>query len=359
MKYFGFLSFGHYSNGGRHGITAAESLHQAINLAVAADEIGVNGAFFRVHHFAPQAAAPMPLLSAIASRTNTIEVGTGVIDMRYENPLYLAEEAAALDLIAGGRTALGVSRGAPEIANKGWESFGYHADERNGSDLARAHYERFLDAVSGTPMAEAAPLHEQYPTQLNPGTPLPVLPHSPGLRSRIWYGAGSNASAVQAARDGVNLLSSTLVFEHGDKPFGDIQAEQLRAYRQAWVEAGHDWTPRVSVSRSIFPLLSERDRRLYGLSASGDQVGHLDSGIATFGRTYAADPSTLIKQLSQDRALAEADTLLLTIPNQLGFEENWSIIRNFAEYVAPVLGWEPARPGVVPTGYDVDEAEAE
>jgi len=208
-------------------------------------------------------------------------------------------------------------------------------------------------------IAEAAPLHEQYPTQLNPGTPLPVLPHSPGLRSRIWYGAGSNASAVQAARDGVNLMSSTLVFEHGDKPFGDIQAEQLRAYRQAWVEAGHDWTPRVSVSRSIFPLLSERDRVLYGLSASGDQVGHLDSGIATFGRTYAADPSTLIKQLSQDRALAEADTLLLTIPNQLGFEENWSIIRNFADYVAPALGWEPARPGVVLTGYDIDEAVAE
>ena len=359
MKYFGFLSFGHYSNGGRHGITAAESLHQAIDLAVAADEIGVNGAFFRVHHFAPQAAAPMPLLSAIASRTKAIEVGTGVIDMRYENPLDLAEEAAAHDLIADGRTALGVSRGAPEIANKGWESFGYHSDERNGADLARAHYERFLEAIDGQPMAEAAPLHEQYPTQINPGTPLPILPHSPGLRSRIWYGAGSNASAIQAARDGVNLMSSTLLFEHGDKPFGDIQAEQLRAYRRAWAEAGHDAAPRVSVSRSIFPLLSERDRGLYGLSASGDQVGHLDSGIATFGRTYAADPSTLIKQLSQDRALAEADTLLLTIPNQLGFEENWSIIRNFAEYVAPALGWEPARPGILPTGYDIDEAVAE
>ena len=359
MKYVGFLSFGHYSNGPRQGITAAQSLHQAIDLAVAADEIGVNGAFFRVHHYAPQAAAPMPLLSAIAARTKAIEVGTGVIDMRYENPLYLAEEAAALDLIADGRTALGVSRGAAEIANKGWESFGYHSEERNGADLARAHYERFLEAIDGQPMAEAAPLHEQYPTHLNPGTPLPVLPRSPGLRSRIWYGAGSNASAVQAARDGVNLMSSTLVFEHGDKPFGDIQAEQLRAYRRAWAEAGHDWAPRVSVSRSIFPLLSERDAGLYGLSASGDQVGHLDSAVATFGRTYAADPDTLITQLSQDRALAEADTLLLTIPNQLGFDENWSIIRNFAEHVAPALGWEPARPGVLPTGYDIDEVVAD
>ena len=329
MKYFGFLSFGHYTNGPRHGITAAQSLHQAIDLAVAADEIGVNGAFFRVHHYAPQAAAPMPLLSAIAARTKAIEVGTGVIDMRYENPLYLAEEAAALDLIADGRTALGVSRGAPEIARRGWEAFGYRSEDPRGSDLARAHYERFLDAIDAVPMAEAAPLHEQYPTQMNPGTPLPVLPHSPGLRSRIWYGAGSNASAIQAARDGVNLMSSTLVFEHADKPFGDIQAEQLRAYRQAWAEAGHSWTPRVSVSRSIFPLLSERD------------------------------PDTLITQLSQDRALAEADTLLLTIPNQLGFEENWSIIRNFAEHVAPALGWEPARPGQVASGYLIGDAARE
>ena len=78
--------------------------------------------------------------------------------MRYENPLYLAEEAAALDLFADGRTALGVSRGAPEIAYKGWESFGYHSDERNGADLARAHYERFLEAIDGQPKAEAARL---------------------------------------------------------------------------------------------------------------------------------------------------------------------------------------------------------
>lgn len=345
MKYFGFLSFGHYSNGPRHGITAAQSLHQAIDLAVAADEIGVNGAFFRVHHYAPQAAAPMPLLSAIAARTKAIEVGTGVIDMRYENPLYLAEEAAALDLIADGRTALGVSRGAPEIARRGWEAFGYRSEDPRGSDLARAHYERFLDAVAAVPMAEAAPLHEQYPTQLTPGTPLPILPYSEGLRRRIWYGAGSNASAVQAARDGVNLMSSTLVLETGQGSFADLQAAQIAAYRRAWKEAGHSWTPRVSVSRSVFPLMSERDRRLYGLAASGDQVGELDQSPTTFGRAYAADPDALVRQLQQDAAVASADTLLLTIPNQLGVDANLSIIENFARCIAPELGWVPSTRG--------------
>lgn len=112
MQRFGTLSFGHYGPlGAGRELTARDNLHQAIDLAQAMDELGVNGTYFRVHHFAKQHSSPMPLMSAIAAKTEHIEVGTGVIDMRYENPLYLAEEAAALDLISDGRLALGVSRG--------------------------------------------------------------------------------------------------------------------------------------------------------------------------------------------------------------------------------------------------------
>src|SRR5690606_34239086 len=105
--------------------TATDALLQAIELAVAAEEIGIDGAYFRVHHFAKQFASPFPLLSAIASRTSRIEIGTGVIDMRYENPLYMAEEAAAADLISAGRLQLGISRGSPEPALHGPAWFGY------------------------------------------------------------------------------------------------------------------------------------------------------------------------------------------------------------------------------------------
>lgn len=108
--------------------------------------------------------------------------------MRYENPLHLAEEAAALDQIADGRVALGMSQGAPEIAQRGWEAFGYRAEDPRGADLARANFERFLAAIEGAPMAQAAPLGEQYPTSCAPGTPLRILPHSEGLRQRIWWG---------------------------------------------------------------------------------------------------------------------------------------------------------------------------
>src|SRR5678810_692239 len=129
MKKIGFLSFGHWSNHPAYKTrTAGDTLLQSIDLAVAAEEIGLDGAYFRVHHFARQLASPFPLLSAIGAKTSKIEIGTGVIDMRYENPLYMLETAAAADLLAAGRLQLGVSRGSPEPAWHGAEAFGYSVD---------------------------------------------------------------------------------------------------------------------------------------------------------------------------------------------------------------------------------------
>lgn len=355
MKAFGFLSFGHHAIGNQPGPSAGDTLKQALELAKAADEIGVNGAYFRVHHFAPQNASPMPLLGAIAGATKHIEVGTGVIDMRYENPLYLAEEAAALDLLSDGRVALGISRGSPEPAERGWEAFGYRAESPDGSDLARMKFEAFLNAIKGHGVATAASAEKQYPRMYKAGIPLPVFPQSPGLHRNIWWGAGSHASAEQAARDGVNLMSSTLVSEADGSSLGDIQAEQIHRYREEWKQSGHDWTPRVAVSRSVFPIVDDRSRGLFGLQAtSSDQIGSLGEGSpVTFGRTYAAEPDVLIEQLQADAAVQAADTLMLTIPNQMGVEVNLSILSNFAEHIAPSLGWISADKGPV-EGYSID-----
>lgn len=336
MKKFGFLSFGHHAPG-KEGVALRDQLELSQN----ADELGVNGAYFRVHHFAAQGAAPIPMLSAVAATTKHIEVGTGVIDFRYENPLHFAEEAAALDLIAEGRVALGISRGAPEAADKGWEAFGYTAEEENGSDLAYSKFYRMLEAIEGKPVARAADEGKQYPPGMyRPGQPLPIFPHSPGLRQRIWWGAGTNASAIQAAKDGVNLMSSTLVSEADGRTLGEVQLDQIRAFKDAWT---HDFTPRVSISRTIFPIVDEQSHQLFGAQGtSRDQIGSLGEGRnVTFGRTYAAEPDVLIEQLKADPALMEADTLMLTIPNQAGVEINTKILADFAEHVAPALGWEP------------------
>ncbi|HIW95894.1 MAG TPA: LLM class flavin-dependent oxidoreductase [Candidatus Corynebacterium gallistercoris] len=352
MKAFGFLSFGHYTLDpravGPHSPGAKEMLHQAIDLAVKADKIGVNGAYFRVHHFVPQAASPMPLLSAIAARTENIEVGTGVIDMRYENPLYLAEEAAQLDLIANNRIALGVSRGSPEPAHRGWEAFGYHGStDPRGEDIGREHFRIFLEAIRGEGMSTAASYDQQYPRMYREGAELPVLPHSPGLDRRVWWGAGSTKTAEWAAEQGVNLMSSTLLTEANGEAFADLQAGQLDTFREAFKKAGHGWTPRTSVSRSIFPILSEEDRLMFGMQSGSDQIGMIDGFKSTFGRTYADEPDKLIEQLKADAAVMSADTLMLTIPSQLGVEANLRILRNFAEHVVPALGWQPNHQGPV------------
>src|SRR6201997_5268821 len=130
VKKIGFLSFGHWSDApGSQVRSASDSLLQSIELAVAAEEIGADGAYFRVHHFAQQLSSPFPLLAAVGARTKRIEIGTGVIDMRYENPFYMVEDAGAADLISNGRLQLGISRGSPEQVIDGWRHFGYEPAE--------------------------------------------------------------------------------------------------------------------------------------------------------------------------------------------------------------------------------------
>ena len=338
MKHIGFLSFGHWTPSPQSQTrSAADALLQSIDLAVAAEELGADGAYFRVHHFARQLASPFPLLAAVGARTKRIEIGTAVIDMRYENPLYMAEDAGAADLIAGGRLQLGISRGSPEQVIDGFRYFGYAPPEgMTDADMARRHTEVFLQVLEGKGFAKPNP-RPMFP---NPPGLLRVEPFSEGLRERIWWGAGTNATAEWAAKLGMNLQSSTLKIDESGKPFHVQQAEQIRIFRAAWQEAGHARTPRVSVSRSIFALVSDQDRMYFGHDESQDQVGFLsETERAIFGRSYAAEPDALIEQLKGDEAIAEADTLLLTVPNQLGVDYNAHVIEAILKHVAPALGW--------------------
>ena len=339
MKKIGFLSFGHWSPSPQSQTrSAADALLQSIDLAVAAEQLGADGAYFRVHHFARQLASPFPLLAAVGARTQRIEIGTAVIDMRYENPLYMAEDAGAADLIAGGRLQLGISRGSPEQVIDGWRYFGYQpAEGQSDADMGRRHAEALLDVLRGEGFAKPNP----RPMFANPPGLLRVEPHAQGLRERIWWGAGSNATAAWAGKLGMNLQSSTLKDDETGDPFHVQQAAQIRAFRDAWSAAGHKRTPRVSVSRSIFALVDERDRAYFGRGGKEqDTIGFIDANTkAIFGRGYAAEPDALVKELAKDEAIAEADTLLLTVPNQLGVDYNAHVIESILTHVAPALGW--------------------
>jgi alkanesulfonate monooxygenase SsuD/methylene tetrahydromethanopterin reductase-like flavin-dependent oxidoreductase (luciferase family) len=258
--------------------------------------------------------------------------------MRYENPLYMIEDAGAADLIAGGRLQLGISRGSPEQVIDGWRYFGYEpADGESDADMGRRKGLEFLVKLRGVGFAQPNP----QPMFPNPPGLLRLEPHSEGLRDRIWWGAASNATAVWAAENAMNLQSSTLKYDESGKPFHVQQAEQIRSYREAWKKAGHQREPRVSVSRSVFPLVTDEDRYLFGQQTNRrDQIGFIESDKrAIFGRSYAAEPDQLIRELAGDEAIQKADTLLLTVPNTLGVDYNVHILSSILKYVAPGLGW--------------------
>lgn len=341
MKRIGFLSFGHYQAiPGSLVHTAQDALVQSIELAEAAEELGIDGAYVRVHHFANQLASPFPLLAAMGARTSTIELGTAVIDMRYENPLYMAEDAAAADLISahsghGGRLQLGISRGSPETALNGYEAFGYvPAEGSSDADDARTKAEIFRAAIAG------AGLVHPNPQMSRSSEPLAIQPQSPGLPDRIWWGSGTRATAKWTGEQGMNLMSSTLLTEDTGVPFDELQAEQIAIYREAYTAAGHTRVPRVSVSRSILPITTDDDRRYFGRERnSEDQVGYLDGGLARFGKSYVGEPDAIAEDLAKDAAVQAADTVLVTVPNQLGVEYNARLLGTIAEHVAKPLGW--------------------
>jgi alkanesulfonate monooxygenase SsuD/methylene tetrahydromethanopterin reductase-like flavin-dependent oxidoreductase (luciferase family) len=336
-KRIGFLSFGHWQPiPGSQVRTGRDALVQSVELAVAAEELGVDGAYVRVHHFARQLSSPFPLLTAMAMRTHRIELGTGVIDMRYENPLYMAEEAAAADLLSGERLQLGISRGSPETALRGSEAFGYVPPvEGSDAELAREKTALFLAAISGATVVDADP-------RMTGGASgrLAVQPQATGLRDRIWWGSGTRGTAVWTAEQGMNLMSSTLLSEDTGVPFDELQAEQIALYRAAWAEAGWGTEPRVSVSRSVMPITSDLDRQYFGSERGGDdQVGILDGVRARFGKSYVGEPDQLAEDLAKDAAVRDADTLLLTVPNMLGVDYNAHLLETVTRHVAPAIGW--------------------
>ncbi|MCB1342286.1 MAG: LLM class flavin-dependent oxidoreductase, partial [Pseudooceanicola sp.] len=227
--------------------------------------------------------------------------------------------------------------GSPEQVIDGWRYFGYApAEGEDGSDMARRHAEIFLSHLEGEGFAQPNP----SPMFPNPPGLLRLEPHSEGLRERIWWGSASNATAVWAGKMGMNLQSSTLKVDESGEPFHIQQAKQIAAFRAAWKEAGHTREPRVSVSRSIFALTSDMDRRYFGRGGKeSDQIGHIDNFRGIFGRGYADEPDRLIEQLKKDEAIAAADTLLLTVPNMLGVDYNAHVLESILTHVAPGLGW--------------------
>jgi Coenzyme F420-dependent N5,N10-methylene tetrahydromethanopterin reductase and related flavin-dependent oxidoreductases len=339
MKKIGFLSFGFWMQEGSMVKTAEQSYNESVDLAVEAEKLGVDGAWFRVHHFANQIGSPFPLLSAIGAKTSKIEIGTGIIDMRYENPQMMAENAGLTDILTKNRVQLGIGRGSPEQVLDGWKYFGYNYSEEAVKSIARERTLEFLELIQGKRFAKPNPM-PMFPQDSN--TLLRIEPYSPDLQHRIWWGAGSQETAIWAAQHGMNLESSTLVNYESNEPFHIQQANQLRAYKEAWKKCRHNFEPRSLVTRSIIPITNDLDRQLFSGSESEDSVGYLSyhKSPTIFGKAYASEPEQIVKDLKEDEAIQEADTILITIPNTLGIDYNVHLLESIMKDIAPDLGWK-------------------
>ena len=339
VKKIGFLSFGHWTPS-PHSQTrsASDALLQSIDLAVAAEELGADGAYFRVHHFARQLGSPFPLLAAVGAKTSRIEIGTAVIDMRYENPLYMAEDAGAADLIAGGRLQLGISRGSPEQVIDGWRYFGYApAEGQTDADMARRHAEVFLEVLRGAGLRQAQSAADvpepARPVARRAALGGPARAHLVGRRDQRHRRVGGQARHAPAKLD-AEIRRERQALPH---PAGRADP---RLPRRMGSGRPHAHAARLGQPQHLRPRRRPRPRLFRRRRQDEDHFGYIEpEKRAIFGRSYAAEPDVLIKQLAEDEAIAEADTLLLTVPNQLGVDYNAHVIEAILKHVAPALGW--------------------
>ena len=340
MKKIGFLSFGHWTPSPQSQTrSASDALLQSIDLAVAAEELGADGAYFRVHHFARQLGSPFPLLAAVGARTKRIEIGTAVIDMRYENPLYMAEDAGAADLIAGGRLQLGISRGSPEQVIDGWRYFGYAPPEgKTDADMAPAPH-RGLSRSAARRGLRASPTRGRC-SRTRPA----CCASSPTRRACASASGGAPAPTPPrhwAAKLGMNLQSSTLKIDESGRavpcPAGGADPALPRGVEGGRPCARRGCRSAAASSRSWTTATA----RISDAATTTTTRSAISTNRRAPSSAAATPPSrtSSIEQLKKDEAIAEADTLLLTVPNQLGVDYNAHVIEAILKHVAPGLGW--------------------
>jgi alkanesulfonate monooxygenase SsuD/methylene tetrahydromethanopterin reductase-like flavin-dependent oxidoreductase (luciferase family) len=334
---------------------AARGLRETIGLFEHAEALGYDSGWVRQRHFDNYLPSPLPMLAAVAVRTARIRLGIAIVAIRYEDPIRLAEDAATVDLLSDGRLELGISGGTPHFE----DIFG--ASELSFTDESQSRLQRFREAISGQVIGSVTP-----PGQ--PAQDLIVRPNSPGLPDRIWYGAATIASAERTARQGLDLLVSTVNTQAAGLPFDQTQLEYILAYKAAYgVTHPGSVEPRISVSRVFLPAVNKRQRARYAEyndirereGAAGPRPdGALAPGTlvptptATNGPPKSfqlspvphGDPHKVVEELAADVALAEGQELVIFLPPNFTFDEYRELLDNVAEHVAGELGWSPAKP---------------
>jgi alkanesulfonate monooxygenase SsuD/methylene tetrahydromethanopterin reductase-like flavin-dependent oxidoreductase (luciferase family) len=328
----------------------AQGLRDGIELFVAAEDLGYQSGWAYQRHFDNYLSSPLPFFAAAGQHTSRITLGSAVIPMRFQEPILLAEAAGTADLLTGGRLQLAFSSGT-DI----WDPvFGpVDTDARTEGQRRLA---RFLAGVAGETIHVVT--DQRGPAGPAVGTELRVTPHSAGLRDRIWYGSGSIASAVVAAKQRLRLITGTILHDVADETFPEHQARLIAAYRGAWLAAHGTEAPPVAVAASVLPATTpelrakyaayDLERRTQGPAASRPKgalqptlSATLPPGMA-MSPVYHGDPDAVAEAILADPGLSAADELVLFLPPAFDLAENVRLLTDLAHTVGPAVGWAPA-----------------
>ncbi|WNJ93823.1 LLM class flavin-dependent oxidoreductase [Bosea sp. 685] len=328
----------------------AQGLIEGIELFKAAERLGYQSGWAYQRHFDHYLSSPLPFFAAAGQHTRHITLGSAVIPMRYQDPILLAEAAGTTDLLIGGRLELAISTGA----NAAFDAV-FGAADTDARTEAKRRQARFLAAISGEVLHTVAGPGQGAPE----GTELRVTPHSPTLRSRIRQGSASLGSALQAAELGIGLICGTVQHDHAEgEAFGAYQARSINAYRTAWRERWGTPPPPVAVAASILvgttAELRERyaaydlERRTQGIGASRPKGALKPAAPANqppgvqISPVFQGTRDQVTEAVRNDPGLAAADEIVLFLPPAFSLAENTRLLADFAETVAPNLGWSPA-----------------
>ncbi|MHA7279017.1 LLM class flavin-dependent oxidoreductase [Arthrobacter sp. MDT2-2] len=341
LRKLGFLTIGLFDPA--DPAAGHESTLQIIELG---ERLGFDSAWLRHRHLQFGISSPIAMMAAASQRTSRIEIGTAVTPLGWENPLRLAEDLATVDLLAGGRINPGLSVGEPMHYDTVKHEL--YADSWEVEDFSYARVERFARLVAGEPVRAFSGRQgvvEEFSHR--------VEPHSPGLRKRLWYGAGSRKSAVWAGASGFNLLSSSVIFPERDQEpdFARIQQGQIRAYREA-AAASSDAHGSARVSQGLVVIPTD--------SASSDQrekyQRYVDQRLPRTrapqgpkGMLFAPDligtSDEIAEKLYAHAGFQEVDEVAFALPFSFDHEDYVQILTDIAEKLGPALGWTPSGAG--------------
>ncbi|MGO4237064.1 LLM class flavin-dependent oxidoreductase [Pseudarthrobacter sp. YAF2] len=335
LRKLGFLTIGLFDP-----VDPAAGHESTLQIIELGEQLGFDSAWLRHRHLQFGISSPVAVMAAASQRTSRIELGTAVTPLGWENPLRLAEDLATVDLLAGGRINPGVSVGEPMQYDTVKHEL--YPDTADVEDFSYARVERFARLVAGEPVQEFSGKQgvvEEFSNR--------VEPHSPGLRSRLWYGAGSTKSAVWAGSHGFNLLSSSVIFPDTDQEpdFALVQQSQIRAYQEAAAAAGHSGA-RVSQGLVVIPTDSASpEQRAKYQQYVDERTPRTAAPQGPRGMMFAADligtSEEIAEQLYAHDGFQEVDEVAFALPFSFDHEDYVQILTDMAGKLGPALGWAP------------------